>query len=130
MRPAPRPSRRTRSCTMSAVPGRSVSSARPRDLAGNTMVQSKTFQFATAPRFLASYWWLFVIAAAGVAGTLFFLARRRSMEPSRPSVEAASRSQDAIIEDVFLLNAKDGLLIKHETRRLRPDVDTDILSGM
>jgi len=94
------------------------------------MVQSKTFQFATAQGFLASYWWLFVIAAAGVAGTLFFLVRRRSMEPSRPSVKAASRSQDAIIEDVFLLNAKDGLLIKHETRRLRPDVDTDILSGM
>ena len=101
-----------------------------RDLAGNTMVQSKTFQFATAQGFLASYWWLFVIAAAGVAGTLFFLVRRRSREPSRPSVKAASRSQDAIIEDVFLLNAKDGLLIKHETRRLRPDVDTDILSGM
>ena len=25
---------------------------------------------------------------------------------------------------------RDGILIKHETRRLRPDVDTDILSGM
>jgi len=25
---------------------------------------------------------------------------------------------------------RDGVLIKHETRRLRPDVDTDILSGM
>src|SRR2546422_701098 len=57
-----------------------------RDLAGNTMVQSKTFQFATGPGFLATYWWAFRIAAAGVAGTLFFLVRRRSNEPSRPSV--------------------------------------------
>jgi len=30
---------------------------------------------------------------------------------------------------VFLLY-RDGILIKHETRRLKPDIDTDILSGM
>src|SRR5256712_3509120 len=120
------PTRELQSGTMYTV----VVDTSARDLAGNTMGQSKTFQFETAPGFLATYWWLFAIAAAGVAGTLFFLVRRRSNEPSRPSAKAAARSQDAIIEDVFLLNAKDGLLIKHETRRLRPDVDTDILSGM
>jgi len=121
------PTRELQSGTMYFV----VVDTSARDLAGNTMGQSKTFQFETAPGFLATYWWLFAIAAAGVAGTLFFLVRRGSREPSRQSVKAASRSSpDAIIEDVFLLNAKDGLLIKHETRRLRPDVDTDILSGM
>src|SRR5256884_8155876 len=35
-----------------------------------------------------------------------------------------------MIEDVFLLNHRDGILIKHEARRLRPNVDTDILTGM
>src|SRR3989475_670825 len=120
------PTRELQSGTMYFV----VVDTSARDLAGNTMGQSKTFQFSTAPGFLATYWWLFAIAAAGVAGTLFFLVRRGSREPSRQSAKAAARSQDAIIEDVFLLNAKDGLLIKHETRRLRPDVDTDILSGM
>lgn len=34
-----------------------------------------------------------------------------------------------VIDEVFLLH-KDGLLIKHYTRRVRPDVDSDILSGM
>src|SRR5438445_447785 len=121
------PTREPQSGTMYFV----VVDTSARDLAGNTMGQSKTFQFETAPGFLATYWWLFAIAAAGIAGTLFFLVRRGSREPSRQSVKAASRSSpDAIIEDVFLLNAKAGLLIKHETRRLRPDVDTDILSGM
>ena len=34
-----------------------------------------------------------------------------------------------VIDEVFLLH-RDGLLIKHYTRRLKPDVDSDILSGM
>lgn len=34
-----------------------------------------------------------------------------------------------VIDEVFLLH-KDGLLIKHYTRRVRPDVDSDVLSGM
>ena len=40
-----------------------------------------------------------------------------------------SASEETVIDDVFLLH-KDGLLIKHYTRRLRPDVDSDVLSGM
>jgi uncharacterized repeat protein (TIGR01451 family) len=36
---------------------------------------------------------------------------------------------ETVIDEVFLLH-KDGLLIKHFTRRIRPDVDSDILSGM
>ncbi len=34
-----------------------------------------------------------------------------------------------IIDEVFLMH-KDGRLIKHFTRRLKPDIDQDILSGM
>lgn len=33
------------------------------------------------------------------------------------------------IEDVFLLH-RSGLLLKHYTRRLRPNMDSDVLSGM
>src|SRR5213594_1719369 len=104
-----------------------------RDLAGNTMVQSKTFQFATAPGVLAQFWWILVLVGAAVAAAAFLILRRRGAEASRPAAPpptTTAKSSDAILEDVFLLNHKDGLLIKHETRRLRPDVDTDILSGM
>src|SRR5438445_74254 len=104
-----------------------------RDLAGNTMVQSKTFQFATAPGVLAHFWWILVLVGAAVAAAAFLILRRRGAEASKPAAPpptTTAKSSDAILEDVFLLNHKDGLLIKHETRRLRPDVDTDILSGM
>jgi OOP family OmpA-OmpF porin len=47
------------------------------------------------------------------------------MEPAA----VAKPKEEALIDDVFLLY-NDGLLIKHETRRLKPDVDSDILSGM
>src|SRR5213592_1463332 len=101
-----------------------------RDLAGNSMVQSKTFQFATAPNLLGQFWWILLLVAAAIAGALFFLVRRRSQTGSKPSPAApTAKESEAIVEDVFLLNHKDGLLIKHETRRLRPDVDTHILIG-
>jgi uncharacterized repeat protein (TIGR01451 family) len=41
----------------------------------------------------------------------------------------ARRGGDAVIDDVFLLH-RDGLLIRHFTRKLNPDVDSDILGGM
>src|SRR5439155_426387 len=95
-----------------------------RDLAGNSMVQSKTFQFATAPNLLGQFWWILLLVAAAIAGALFFLVRRRSQTGSKPSPAApTAKESEAIVEDVFLLNHKDGLLIKHETRRLRPDGD-------
>jgi hypothetical protein len=40
-----------------------------------------------------------------------------------------SAAKETVIDEVFLLH-RDGLLIKHYTRRLKPDVDSDILSGM
>ncbi len=48
----------------------------------------------------------------------------------KPAPAATGRpAEESVIDDVFLLY-NDGLLIKHETRRLKPDVDSDILSGM
>ena len=128
--------------TVSFVPTRELQSgatyavvidSSARDLAGNTMVQSKTFQFSTAaPGFFAQFWWILLLVGAAAAGAALLLLRRRQAEASKPSPPPATtaKTSDAILEDVFLLNHKDGLLIKHETRRLRPDVDTDILSGM
>src|SRR3989454_8428027 len=104
-----------------------------RDPPGNTMVQPKPSQFATAPGVLAQFWWILVLVGAAVAAAAFLILRRRGAEASKPAAPpptTTAKSSDAILEDVFLLNHKDGLLIKHETRRLRPDVDTDILSGM
>jgi len=44
----------------------------------------------------------------------------------RDKVEA---ERNTAIEDIFLLH-RSGLLLKHYTRRLRPNVDSDVLSGM
>jgi hypothetical protein len=107
------------------------------DLAGNQLLDPLTYQFSTvaaAPSglALASFWWLLPVLAAIVGVALFLILRRRSATAPKPVAPApvASKAKEAIIEDLFLLNHKDGLLIKHETRRLRPDVDTDILTGM
>src|SRR2546422_5425033 len=122
------PTRELQSGTTYAV----VIDSSARDLAGNPMAGSKTFQFSTAPGFLAEFWWVLVLVGAAAAAAMFMILRRQQAGASKPASPAttASKPSDAIVEDVFLLNHKDGLLIKHETRRLRPDVDTDILSGM
>jgi len=41
----------------------------------------------------------------------------------------ADAEKNTAIEDIFLLH-RSGLLLKHYTRRLRPNVDSDVLSGM
>src|SRR2546425_5371554 len=104
-----------------------------RDLAGNTMVQSRTFQFATAPGFLAQFWWILVLIGAAVAAAAFLILRRRGAEASKPAAPppaTTAKPSDAIVEAGFLLNHKDGLPIKHETRRPRPSAATAILNGM
>jgi uncharacterized repeat protein (TIGR01451 family) len=53
-----------------------------------------------------------LLAVAGLVGLRVLRARR-----------------EAVIDEIFLLH-RDGLLIKHYTRRVRPDIDSDILSGM
>src|SRR5438309_2322834 len=106
------------------------------DLAGNQMLNPLTYQFSTAAAppaglALSSFWWLIPLLAAVVGTALFLVMRRRTAAAPKPAVPTpAAKTKEAIIEDVFLLNHRDGILIKHETRRLRPDVDTDILTGM
>lgn len=63
-----------------------------------------------------------------VTATLAFLVLGERPAALAPAA-APKRSAETTIDDVFLLY-RDGLLIKHETRRLKPDIDTDILSGM
>jgi len=109
-----------------------------RDVSGNTMVLPYTFSFTTtaAPLVggtLADAWWLFLAIGAAAGSALFFVWRRRQGATTSSAPKAATVAKDegdAIVEDVFLLYHRDGILIKHETRRLRPDVDSDILSGM
>ena len=106
------------------------------DLAGNQMLNPLTYQFSTAAAppsglALSSFWWLIPILAAILGTALFLVMRRRAAAAPKPAAPApVAKAKEAIIEDVFLLNHRDGILIKHETRRLRPDVDTDILTGM
>jgi len=110
-----------------------------KDVAGNAIAQSYTFSFSTvaAPPTafgLGDAWpYLLLVAAVAGGGLLFVLLRRRTptaaAEAAKKPVPAGG-SDEAAIDDVFLLYRKDGVLIKHETRRLRPDIDTDILSGM
>ncbi len=52
--------------------------------------------------------------------------REASAEREKERVEA---ERSTVIEDIFLLH-RSGLLLKHYTRRLRPNVDSDVLSGM
>lgn len=112
-----------------------------RDVAGNRMQDPLTFQFTTvsAPPVagfaIADLWWLFLAVGAVLGGVFLLLMRRRAAAaPARsapaPVAAPTKSSVPAIVEDLFLLNHRDGLLIKHETRRLRPDIDTDILTGM
>src|SRR5207247_8923207 len=99
------PTRELQSGTTYAV----VVDSRARDLAGKSLLQSKPFQFATPRRLLGHFWWILLpVAAAALAGALFFLVRRRSQTGSKPSPAAqTAKENEAIVEDVFLLNHKD-----------------------
>ena len=111
-----------------------------RDLAGNLLLGAGSFSFTTAaaPPSTFSFgdlWWILLVIGAAVGAVLFLVMRRRSpaagTKPAGAPVSALARADEAaVLEDVFLLYGKDGVLIKHETRRLKPDIDTDILSGM
>ncbi len=107
------------------------------DFAGNGLAQADVFTFTTrappATLSLLDLWPLFVVLAVALAGVAFFLLRRRSAAASSaeaPPPPASPPKPEAAIDDIFLLYRRDGVLIKHETRRLRPDIDSDILSGM
>src|SRR2546427_9505066 len=100
------------------------------------MAGSCPFQFKTAgsPTIVGGtgdwIWIIGVIVAAALGGLFLFLfMRQRAAAPKAAPVAAEKPKEASLIDDVFLLY-NDGLLIKHETRRLKPDVDSDILSGM
>ncbi len=109
-----------------------------KDLAGNSLGTVKTFTFSTAGSSTAAGssfgdWWplLLAVVVGAIVAVLVLLRRRGSAAQELASKPAAPASPAAgtEIDDIFLLY-KDGILIKHETLRLRPDIDTDILSGM
>lgn len=65
---------------------------------------------------------------------LTYLMFKRSLQNTEARKKAKAEgspqgSEDAIIEDLFLLD-RAGLLLRHLTRRLKPQVDPDILTGM
>jgi hypothetical protein len=68
-------------------------------------------------------WALFGVVAAVIAVCvfllLFFLLKKKEEAPK----------EETVIDEIFFMTT-DGRLIKHFTRRLRPDMDEDILSGM
>jgi len=51
------------------------------------------------------------------------------MAPVQPEQPKPAPAEEVIIEDVFLIY-KDGRLIHHDTRRLKPEVDDQMLGGM
>jgi|GEM_PF-2753809 len=59
--------------------------------------------------------------------------QRRLLEEERRKLEEMKRleaqREQSVMNDVFLIH-RDGRLICHNTRRLKPDVDNDILTGM
>ena len=107
------------------------------DMAGNTMAAPTTFQFSTAAASgtgpgsggIMEWWWLLAVVVAAIVGSLLVAMRVMRSAPAPGSAVPAKKDRESTIEDVFLLY-HDGILIKHETRRLKPDIDTDILSGM
>ncbi|MFQ6013452.1 MAG: hypothetical protein ACE5LS_07400 [Thermoplasmata archaeon] len=63
---------------------------------------------------------------------LSYFVFKRALEKTEAGAQAKAPSvgsEDALVEDLFLLD-RSGLLIRHLTRRLKPHVDPDILSGM
>jgi hypothetical protein len=59
------------------------------------------------------------IIAIAIVLLLFFLLKRQQ----------AAKAMETVIDEVFLMY-NDGRLIRHFTRRLKPDMDQDILSSM
>ena len=76
------------------------------------------------------------VAAEAVALAFLIVSFRRHQRSDRgnpakpePAPVAAPTNPTGILQDVFLLH-RSGLLLKHYTRRMRPNMDSDVLSGM
>jgi len=83
------------------------------------------------------------VAVAGGVGGVYAYSRRRkkedpqtaahatssSPEPERPMAQPIPVASQTTIDDVFLIY-RDGRLISHHTRKLKPDMDDEVLGGM
>jgi len=73
------------------------------------------------------------VALAALAWAFVRHRRRELAAPATTGSNAVAVASDpergGEMEDVFLLH-RSGLLLKHYTRRLRPNMDSDVLSGM
>jgi hypothetical protein len=59
----------------------------------------------------------------------FMMYRRAREAEAQHEAELWRRENATTIDEIFLVH-RSGLLIRHETRRLKPDVDKDVLSAM
>jgi hypothetical protein len=75
------------------------------------------------------FWFPLVIMIANICWAIGLFALRQGKIKRYIAKEQAKREKVFTIEEVFLIY-KDGRLIAHNTRRLKADVDKDILTGM
>jgi hypothetical protein len=74
-------------------------------------------------------WFPIILMAANIGWAVALFAARQSKIKKFITKEQAKRQKTFTIEEVFLIY-QDGRLIAHNTRRLKADVDKDILTGM
>lgn len=89
--------------------------------AGDIVMAKSTSEEPTS---WALYGALAAIVAIVVVILLFLLKGKGKEEEEIPA-----ETKETVIDEIFFMT-NDGRLIKHFTRRLRPDMDEDILSGM
>src|SRR3990172_3530508 len=71
-----------------------------------------------------------IMAIQGVWLTFLTWSVWRARKERHAEVKALQDAERrTVIEDIFLLH-RSGILLKHYTRRLRPNIDSDLLSGM
>lgn len=94
-------------------PGQMVFYVEASDLAGNS-VTSETFSVSVELRFIDAAWpYLLVIAIVAALGTGFYFMRESTIA----------------VDETFVIYS-DGRMLAHSTRRLKPGMDDQVLSGM
>ncbi len=108
---------------------------------GNVLVTSELYREISRPLLKDIFRLMIILAVANIiwhvrlylhkrraADESFILNEQRAKEAEERAA-ASSAKEAAIIEDVFLIY-EDGRLIAHNTRRLKPNMDDEILTGM
>ncbi len=98
------------------------------DNAGNLREEGVTFRVVSTstiiPQSITDNWWMiFIISVLIIAAVAAVMLYNKRPTPIKEP------SSEAVIEEVFLISHS-SLLIAHNTRRLKPDMDDDILAGM